>query len=283
MPTRAPGPADPPPLRPLTVADLLDGAFGVLKAAPALLVGLAAVFVVPMHVLTTWLSADALGEGVSLSLYDDPAPVSDEAAGDATTATWILLLGSSFVATLLVVGASRVVVARRKGETLTFGPLLGETLRRSPALLVAWTVGHVLEAIAVVGLFVGTLAVMAWLFVTAPAMVLEGLGPFAALRRSMQLTARRFWATLGFVLLLWLVLFLFDEAIGTIPSLVALLPGGEEILWLPVAATGMIGGVLLAPVAAAAATLWYLDLRVRTEGLDLELEAARAFPEPARV
>ncbi len=131
------------------------------------------------------------------------------------------------------------------------------------------------------GFFIGILVPMAFFFVTAPAIVLEGVGPFAGLRRSAQLVRRRFWPTVALVLLLWVVLALFDEAIGAVPSLIALLPGSDRFLWVAVALTGLISGVLLVPVAAAAATLWYLDLRVRTEGLDLEIEAARVLPEPA--
>ena len=280
-PARRSGPADPPPLRPLTIPDVLDGAFAVLKAAPATLVVMAAVFVVPLHALATWLSADALGEGFSLGLYSEEEPVTDEASSGATAASWILLFGTSLAATFLVVGAARVIAARRTGEDVRPGPLLGEALRRSPALLLAWTIGHVLEVVAVVGFFVGTLVPMTFFFATAPVIVLEGVGPFAALRRSAQLTRRRFWPTLALVLLLWVVLVLFDEAIGAVPSLIALLPGADRFLWVAVVLTGIISGVLLVPVAAAAATLWYLDLRVRTEGLDLDIEAARVFPEPA--
>lgn len=274
-------PSAPAPLRPLTTPDVLDGAFAVLKAAPTTLIAMAALLVVPLHALTTWLAADVLSEGFTFDLYTDSSSTATAggASGDTASSFWIQLFGTSLAASILVVGAARVIVARRSGQDVTLRAVLLETLRCLPALLVAWTIGHLLEVVAVIGLFVGTLLPMTWFFVTAPVIAMERVGPFAALRRSARLTARRFWPTLGFLLLLWLVLSLFDEALGTVPSVVALLPGGERFLWIPVAATGMISGALLVPVAAAAATLWYLDLRVRTEGLDLELEAARAFPE----
>jgi hypothetical protein len=280
-PARRSSTAGPPPLRPLTIPDVLDGAFAVLKAAPATLVLMAAVFVVPLHALTTWLSADALAEGFSFDLYAEDEVLTDEASSGATAASWVLLFGTSLAATFLVVGAARVIAARRTGEAVSPGPLLAEALRRSPALLVTWTFGHVLEVVAVVGLLVGTLVPMTFFFATAPVIVLEDVGPLTALRRSAQLVRRRFWPTLAFVLLLWIVLVLFDEAIGAVPSVIALLPGDDSFVWVAVVLTGILSGVLLVPVAAAAATLWYLDLRVRTEGLDLDIEAARVFPEPA--
>ena len=50
----------------------------------------------------------------------------------------------------------------------------------------------------------------------------------------------------------------------------------------PVAALGaIIGQVVTTPFVAAATTLLYLDLRVRTEGIDIELAARRAIDRVA--
>ena len=70
-------------------------------------------------------------------------------------------------------------------------------VRRSPAVLVAWTVVHLAELVGVLGLFIGALWVMGGLLVTIPAMVVEGIGPIAAVRRSWQLTAARRWPMVG--------------------------------------------------------------------------------------
>ena len=56
---------------------------------------------------------------------------------------------------------------------------------------------------------------------------------------------------------------------------------GLESGW-PLAALGaVIGQLLTTPFVAAATTLLYLDLRIRTEGLDIELAARRAIDRVA--
>ena len=51
-------------------------------------------------------------------------------------------------------------------------------------------------------------------------------------------------------------------------------------IWIAVAAVDVVVQLVMAPVLAGWAVLAYLDLRVRTEGLDLELEAMDRFDAP---
>ncbi len=48
----------------MTVPDILDGGFAILKRAPATIIGLTAVFVVPVQGLGAWLNRGT--EGVAL-------------------------------------------------------------------------------------------------------------------------------------------------------------------------------------------------------------------------
>ena len=50
-----------PRLAPMTVSDILDGGFAILKRAPATIIGLTAVFVVPVQALGAWLNRGAEG------------------------------------------------------------------------------------------------------------------------------------------------------------------------------------------------------------------------------
>ena len=64
----APGPAGqddesaalPVPLRPMTMGDLLDGGFNVLRAEARTVLALAAVFIVPVQMLVAFLNRNAL-------------------------------------------------------------------------------------------------------------------------------------------------------------------------------------------------------------------------------
>jgi hypothetical protein len=70
---------------------------------------------------------------------------------------------------------------------------------------------------------------------------------------------------------------LFLTAIGGIPSFASLFFGTEGIGWILPAAVGVVSSLVTMPLVAGITVLIYLDLRVRTEGLDLELRAADAF------
>ena len=83
---------------------------------------------------------------------------------------------------------------------------------------------------------------------------------------------------LGLALLCFLVEVLFDSAIGLLPSTLSLFLGTDGIGWVLPGAVGILTQVITMPVVAAITVLIYLDLRVRTEGLDLELDALEAFP-----
>jgi hypothetical protein len=59
---------------------------------------------------------------------------------------------------------------------------------------------------------------------------------------------------------------------------VSLLVGTDGLGWVLTAASGILTSLITMPVVAATTVLIYLDLRVRTEGLDLELDATEVFP-----
>lgn len=112
-----------------------------------------------------------------------------------------------------------------------------------------------------------------WIAAT-PALLVEGLGPMEALRRSWRLTTRQFWRCLGFLLLIsligWLVAWLPLMAIQQTAMLMA---GPNNLGWLTGVSSGFsqIGNVLWLPLQAAAMVVLYYDLRVRQESYDLTL------------
>ena len=103
------------------------------------------------------------------------------------------------------------------------------------------------------------------------------------MRRSARLVSRRFWMVLGLALLSVLVELLFETAIGVLPTLLTSLFGhrGDRL------GAARRPSVILTQLdhdarsSPAITVLIYLDLRVRTEGLDLELDAIEAFPTAA--
>jgi hypothetical protein len=264
----------------MTVSDILDGGFAVLKRAPATIIGLTAVFVIPIQALGAWLNRGA--EGIDLDEVFEQTDTSFQ-VGDTGATGWaavVLLVGPMLALVFIAAAIARLVSAWHVGHDLSLGTLLRGSLRQSWPLLVSWVLVHALEAVSVIGLGVLPLAVMTWFLVTAPVIGAEGLGPIKAMRRSARLVSRRFWMVLGLALLSFLVEGLFESALGLLPSVLSLLLGTEGIGWVLPAMVGVLTQLITLPVVAAITVLIYLDLRVRTEALDLELDALDAFPAP---
>jgi hypothetical protein len=115
---------------------------------------------------------------------------------------------------------------------------------------------------------------MTWFAVVVPVIGVEGVGPWRAMGRSFSLTKRAFASTaLTCVLVAVIDLFL-RFALTTISLGFGELPAG----WAVAAVFNTASRLVTIPFVAGCATLLYLDLRVRLEGLDIELAAADRFP-----
>jgi hypothetical protein len=276
-------PAPPVPLRPLAPTELIDQAFAVLKAAPATLLGLAAVFVIPVQLAAAWLQRGAVPAGGMLDAFQDPAAL-EAFAEEGDDGNWggiVAWLGPSLTLPLVAAGVALFIAGRHGGRNPGLGELLAGVLRRSPALLVAWVLVHLAQGVSLLACVFPVLFVMALFLVTAPAIAVEGLGPVNGMRRSVALTRRRLWPTLGVGVLSGVVATLFESALGALWTFLAMLLGTAGAGWILLAVSGVLSSIVTMPVVAAATTLHYLDLRVRTEGLDLEVGLPDAFPAAA--
>lgn len=109
----------------------------------------------------------------------------------------------------------------------------------------------------------------------------RGAGPglFAAVGRTWRLTRGNLWRTLGVLLLVQLIAGVAAEFIGVPLGLVAGVAsaagGAGTVAGTLVQAIGsLLGLVVTLPFTTAGATLLYLDLRMRREGMDIELAGA---------
>jgi hypothetical protein len=271
----------PPLLRPATTADLLDGGVAFLKSCPRAAIGITAAFIVPLQLLIAWLQRDVLGGGGFTDALSDPTGSSLFADDQDAGLEMLLALVAPSVVLAFVSGAFvLMMLAEQDGRELTPGAALAGAARRSLALVVAWMLVHLLEAVAALALVLPALAVMTVYLVTSPAIVAEGLGPVAGMRRSWRLCRRRFWSVFGVAVLSGLVASAIEWVLGLLPTILADELGGT-IGWLLLAVGQSLASLVAIPVVAATTALVYLDLRLRLEGLDLELDAARAFPAGA--
>lgn len=273
------GPPVPVPLRPLTVADILDGALRAWKLAPSTMAGVAAVFVVPTQLLIGVLTRDdvedtRVGATVSDALSATGPDDVDLAIDSAVFVVGIVVQG---VALALVTAAVATLVSGwYVGRRQAFGDVAAFAARRAPALAAAWVLVHVVEAAFAVLLVVPVLVPMALYAVVTPVLAIEGIGPWRALGRSWRLTRRRFGAALGTVLLVALSDAVLSGALTAVGAIYLELD--LPAAWVVNTAVSAGAMLVTVPFVAAAATLLYLDLRVRTEGVDIALAAARRFP-----
>jgi hypothetical protein len=109
---------------------------------------------------------------------------------------------------------------------------------------------------------------------------LENLGVFASLRRSFRLVRRSFWRVFGIGLLTAVIASIvrqvFLAPFSEIGRLVAQAQGlagfSGALIQLLVADIGTIlAGAVLYPFSSGVVALLYLDLRMRREGLDVDL------------
>jgi hypothetical protein len=281
--TSAHPPAEPPrvpvDLRPLTALERIDGGLRVLKLAPATMVAIAACAVVPVQLLGALVPDDPahpadpllvawLGRGAAITFAED----SDRAAlGVALLALESLALAVATAATAVLVGGWY------QGRRQSTREVLAAAGARLPALAGAWAVVHVAEAVGSIFLGVGAVVAMVLFAVVAPVLAAEGLGPFAALRRSVALTKRRPAMVLGACVSIALADFALRGALSA-----------STLFWddlgLPapdaVAAAIAVGARLVTvPMVAGAIVLLHLELRVRVEGLDLDVAAGELWPD----
>jgi hypothetical protein len=262
----------PVPLRPMTVADILDGGIAVIKAAPRSVFVIAATFVLPLELVTAWAQRDTLADrGLAGSL--SAALSSDSSNSDVTVSTVLLIVASGLVLSLITGAVAHLVSSWYADRVPTAGDAIKASLRRAPALIGAWFLVHLAEGVAAIALFVPLLFVMPLFLVTAPAIVIEGIGPWAGVRRSWRLTRVRYGAILGAGILIAIVSTVLTIALSGLGLAFSIFSWG----WVIDVACRGASSLVTEPFVAAATTLVYLDLRIRAEGLDLELDIAEHF------
>lgn len=283
VPGRAPAPPPVPhvALRPMTVADVLDGGFSVIKARPRRILTLTAAFVVPVQILAAWLQRDVAG-GLGLTeVFGDDPTVLREASGSSTGGGELLglialLLVPSLALVCLAAAIGHLVSGWSVGHDASGRELVRLVASRWWPLLATFVVVHAAEVAGVFSCYIGSFAVMALFVVVAPIVGVENPTVGETLGRSVRLVRGRFWPVLGTAVLMGVVSSLLGNTLSALPQGVAALIGFDAA-WPLVALGGILGQLVTAPFVAAATTLLYFDLRVRTEGLDIEFGARRAI------
>jgi hypothetical protein len=268
----------PVPLKPMTISDILDGAWGVIKARPKSVLAITAVIILPVQVLSAYLQRNVRST-LDVLFAANNTDVFSQGQTGATSLSTVLLTYLAEALTVLCYyflgyALARLVSAWYAGGDLTVKQTLIATAKK--AHYITATFFLLLLPIAIArGTCVGSFFVIPLFMLAMPVMAIEGTNPWTSAMRSWKLVSRRLW----WVMLYWFASLLIEElvnlAIEAAPGLVAIFSPAAARFLVPVAAA--VAHFVTAPFVVGVPILIYLDLRVRTEGLDLELEAADAF------
>lgn len=300
------------PLRPLTPTDILNGAFSYIRTNPKATLGLTTIVVVVAQLIGLVLQIGPLAAMGELGVLrgeeaSTGALVGSSASSIAGTIT--TLLSSIVLSGMLTVIVGRAVF----GAHITIGeawqrvrgrllPLFGYTLLwllavAVPVFAVVFVVAIVASLSGVVAFVLaiplgfGLIALLIYLWtvlsLAPPLIVLERLGVFPSITRSVRLIKGDFWRVLGIRLLATLVAGVVAAAVSIPFSLTGqiLLMTAESttttlIALALVAVGGAVGQIITAPFSAGAVVLLYTDRRIRAEAFDLVLQTGAAIAAP---
>ncbi|MFE9242764.1 glycerophosphoryl diester phosphodiesterase membrane domain-containing protein [Nocardiopsis sp. NPDC006938] len=321
-------------LRPMSLGDVFNGAFGYVRQNPrtTFLLSLIVMAIASIvgSIAATWSTSDSLS---TLSMFDqimadpeafDPDDPMYASSPIATllgfTGSLINLVGMAVLTGMLsgvvgmaVLGRRLTVEQARAVVRGRVGSVIALAFIRLGIQIVIWVVVFVALMVALfVGLIIGfgmadptagviiavlisllALAVIcapaAWIWVrlyyAMPLIVLERLGAGQAMARSWRLSQGAWWRTFGY----WLL----SGAVVVVVNLILTMPLGFAIALLfeidtfgPVLA-GVVNYVvtvliyaLTLPFLAGVNTLLCVDLRMRGEGLDLQLNGIAQRGQP---
>jgi hypothetical protein len=269
-------PEVPVPLRPLTVAERLDGALRILKLAPPTVVALTLAAVVPVELLAAAVLRDGDVPYVRAAFGATIATLVNEGGGAGIAATLLFVVLDAIALAFVAAGLGQLVSGWHVGRRDSTAQVLRGAAANLPSLATAVVLVKLAEGVGAVVLGVGVLLPMTWFALAAPVIGMERAGPLRALRRSGALARRNPGAVFVTCVLaggVALVLRLSLSSLGTFYADLGL-PGE----WLAATAFGVAVRLVVDPLVAGSGVLLLLDLRVRHEGLDIELAAIDRFP-----
>jgi len=288
-----------PQLQPLALSELLDRAVRLYRNNFVTLLGIIALVEIPLQFLSLVISLLTFGDTFSnITPGQQPTPEQVFTPGYFIGIASALVIG--LLSLILVNGLATAAITRAIADSY-LGKSVGifEAYERIGGLGFRLVGSILLASLFGVVLFIWTIIpCVGWLSgpgmlvfygsvvtpLIAPAIVLEGQTASGAIRRAWDLTRRRFWWTIGFVL----ILFIFNQLVVTGPTSLAsfllnLVFGSATqasdpfmvftVQTIVQSIVGLVFSLIYVPFQLVNITLMYFDLRVRTEGLDIAMLA----------
>jgi hypothetical protein len=255
------GAGSPSGAQPLTVGEILSAAFDLYRRQATALWTIVAVVVIPAQALIVIVERLILSGGRSQAINGTIYTT------DSTGLLAIVVIVITFLSVIVTIGAlSKCLLDAYTGHPSGWRHSLQFAADRVGPLAWLSIISGVLLAIGYILLIIpGIFLTVSWI-VAVPALMFEGVSPFASLRRSYDLVQGRWWATFGALVLVIIAL------VGISIVLGALLGGvGTNHISLILVLGGIsriIAALVTYPIVAAVSAVIYIDLRVRKEHVD---------------
>ncbi|NTW42318.1 MAG: hypothetical protein HGA44_21000, partial [Cellulomonadaceae bacterium] len=297
------------PLRPLSLGEIFDGAFKSIRSNPRVMFGFSAI-VVSLTVLVQTLIEWALIGPISSAFSDatsnlDPtgqAGLADSfgfSGGMLVTAP-LMVIATTVLTGVLIVSVSRSVIGEKVGlgelwrlswrrilvlVGLTIAVAIAELALLAAVVAAVWALAVsnqvglavLLGLVALVVFVVGAIWFQVRTLLIPAALVLEGTRVTEAVGRGWRLTRGSFWRLLGIYLLAAVLVGFLSQVVAWPTTIIATIVDPTFSTPAPLAITAVgtaVASTLGAVFQSAVVALLYIDVRIRREGLDVELARA---------
>lgn len=257
-------------LRPLGLGELFDWALGAYRANFSRFAGAYALVVAPLFLLDI-VGIIFKGLPASIAGREPSVPGFLKEFFESGFWTFILAAVSGLAVYFLVCASAKMASDARLGLEVDIRAAYGFAWGRKGALIGTGFLAVLFSALAAVALAFPGIALLVTYSFGMHAALLEGRGGVFALRRSSFLVQSYWWRTFLVVFLCAAFVIVSTVLPGVIMSMVKYFIGDTARMLIE-ATVSQAAFLLAAPAASIVVTALYYDLRVRKEGLDIELE-----------
>jgi hypothetical protein len=266
------------PLRPLSVGEVLDGAFTAMRRYPRVTLGLSAMVAAVQQLI---------GLAVDLTTGEIRSPTGTGFSALGTVSGLVTLLVNALLSAVLLGMLMIVIGDAVLGRPVTLATVWERLRPMFWRLLGAAFLATVLTYAGLLACVLGVVFTWVAFAFTTPALLLERLRVMQALRRSWRLAVPQFWRVLGIRSLAVLLAGVISSIIS-VPAIIVLftamsrsLDSGSAVHFgvaaeAVIRLSGLVAATLTAPFSAGVIALLYIDCRMRSEALDLALVRAAA-------
>ncbi|MBC7870492.1 MAG: hypothetical protein H7Y09_06605 [Chitinophagaceae bacterium] len=286
-------------LIPHRVVEIIDRTFRIYRDNFITFIGLAAVVLVPLTLLTSGSNSSLQNDLVTSNNFNNPQTL-DASASSQLLIYFVLVLVSAIIQGVILNGlitsiASENHLGRRQSIGEAFSAMRSRFVPLGIGLFLFGLVIGILTLICFLGgalivcPFLGIPVVfylaIAGFFYIVPILSLEDVGASFGISRALALGKARFWPSFGLVAGITLIIFIITLAVGALAGVLLGVSGSVfASTSTPIILLNLVLTILATPIQPIALTLLYYDTRVRLEGLDIAMQSVtRPNPSPADV